>query len=321
MTFDPGRLHPTLLDGVPLGARWRTLTELPAGGKVETDDVGVRLAMYRRLIESTNPRGALGQHDELHPLWGFAHQLVWQQRSGRLGGAGGVGGRGDAIDPASWWGRCNYALSVVPYWVAMEDGLVPRLEFARPGQMYLMATASWRDALGMMVAYVKDADLEPLRMEVWKAHLHGLDAAMREHFEKHVALPLEERHFATGWARMVDLFAAAGLRTDLERLAHDGGALPSRMLRAEDDLADLPKPERAMARLVAGLGARAPWRWAVEARMWQRMMRERAERLDAERLLAALFGKGDDVWSTRTRALKAAFAKGPPRRTSKGDRV
>lgn len=318
MAFDPARLHPTLLDAVPLGARWRALEELPVGSAVDTDDVGVRMAMYRRLIESTNPRGALGAHDELHPLWGFAHQLAWQQRSGRLGGAG---GSSDAIDPASWWGRCNYALSVVPYWVAMEDGLVPRLQLARPTQMYLMATSTWQGALRMMVAYVRDADLEPLRLEVWRAHLHGLDAARREHVEKHTALPLEERHFATGWARMVDLFAAAGWRTDLERIAHDGGALPSRMLRAREDFADLPKPERAMARLVAGLGARAPWRWAVEARMWDRMMRERAERLDAERLLAALFGKGDDVWGDRKRALKAALAKSPPHRTTKRDRV
>jgi hypothetical protein len=144
---------------------------------------------------------------------------------------------------------------------------------------------------------------------------------MREHFEKHVALPLEERHFATGWARMVDLLAAAGWRTDLERIAADGGALPSRMLRAREDFADLPKAERATARLVSGLGARAPWRWAVEARMWQRMMRERAERQDAERLLAGLFGKGDGVWSLRRRALRAALAKSPPRPARRGDRV
>ena len=58
MTFDPARLHPTLLDAVPLGARWRTLVELPAGGKVDTDDVGVRMAMYRADLVDFIGRGS-----------------------------------------------------------------------------------------------------------------------------------------------------------------------------------------------------------------------------------------------------------------------
>jgi len=45
------------------------------------------------------------------------------------------------------------------------------------------------------------------------------------------ALPADEQRFARGWIRMVDLFGAAALRTDLAYLAsHGTGALPGRML-------------------------------------------------------------------------------------------
>lgn len=308
MAFDAARLHPTLVAQVGFGARWAALTEPAPGATVDVADVGVRLAMYRRLIEATNPRGALGAHDELHPLWGYVAQLAWQQRSGRLGADG------DAIAPTSWWGGCNYALSVVPYWSAMQAGLVPRLSFPDPDHFYLMATDSWRRALVMMVDYVRDADLEWLRLEVWRAHLHAIDAAERANRARYYALPATERRFARGWVRMVALFGAAAWRTDLVRIAGPGGgALPSRVLREHDDLADLPPAERATARQVLAVGDRAPWRWAVELRVWQRLMRERPERDDAAAILAALFGQGDGVWSTRLRAARAALASTPPR--------
>ena len=300
MPFDPARV-PAQVDQVPFGARWRGLTELAEGTTVDVLDVGVRLAMLRALIERTNPRGALGAHDELHPLWGYAAQLAWQQRSGRLGGDG------DRIDPTSWWGGCNYALTVVPYWAAMQRGIVPRLGFADPDRgYYLQAWLAWGDALRIMVEYVRDAELEPLRQAVWAAHLDSIDAGRRDHYEKHLALPAPERRFATGWMRMVELLGAAVWRTDLVELTTGGAAaLPEKVLRTDADVAALPKAERATARQVLGLGERTPWRWAVEVRAWRRMMRERRERDDAKRLLAGLFGKGDDVWATRLRALKA----------------
>jgi len=58
-----------------------------------------------------------------------------------------------------------------------------------------------------------------------------LDIATARHRAEHAAMPAEERRFARGWVRMVDLFSAAGWRTDLQRRAETGaGDLPSRVL-------------------------------------------------------------------------------------------
>ncbi len=312
MVFDAQRLHPTLLDQARFGARWRTLDEL-ALRAVDPNDVGVRLALYRSLIERTNPRGAMGAHDELHPLWGYVAQLAWQQRSGRLG-------RGDDIIVGqSWWGGMNYALSVVPYWAAMQEGVVPALSLPEPPLKFSRAIIEWRRVVQMMMAYVGDADLEPLRREVWRAHLMSIDAGEREHVSRRLMLPMLERRFSLGWTRMVELFAAAAWRTDLPRVIALGDTLPSRVLVDDATLAALPKAERATARQVIELGDRAPWRWAVEVGLWKRTMRERPERDDAPALLAALFGRGDSVWSQRLRALKATVASEPRGPKPRGD--
>ena len=312
MAFDAARLHPTLLDQARFGARWRTLDEL-ALRAVDGNDVGVRLAMYRSLIERTNPRKALGAHDELHPLWGYVAQLAWQQRSGRLGTGD------DRILGQSWWGGMNYALSVVPYWAAMQEGVVPALALPEPPLKFSRAVVVWRTAVKMMMAYVADADLEPLRREIWEAHLASIDAGEREHFSRRLELPPLERRFSLGWTRMVELFAAAAWRTDLPRVIALGDTLPSKVLVDEATLATLPKPERATARQIIELGDRAPWRWAVEVGLWKRTMRERPERDDAPALLAALFGRGEGVWSQRLRALKATVASEPRSRKPRHD--
>src|SRR5688500_8784697 len=82
-------------------------------------DVRSRLAMYRQLVERVNGRRNFGGDAERHPFWGYASQLAWQHKSGRLGATESV------IDRDSWWGACNYSLSVIPFVAAMQLGLVP----------------------------------------------------------------------------------------------------------------------------------------------------------------------------------------------------
>ncbi len=249
--------------------------------------------MYRLLVERTNVHGSFGAHDELSPFWGYASQLAWQARSGRLGG------RGTAIDPASWWGGCNYALSVVPYVAAMQTGLVPSLA-VEVDRGYAPAIGAWHTAFAAFVDPACDHDR--VRLVVWRAHLESITFAVRRHEREYRAMPDAEQRFARGWVRMVDLFAAAAVRTDLEKLIETGGgALPSRMLRAGDPHEDLPRHERSTVRRVGELADRPGWRWALEVRIWRRMMRTRAARLDAEGLLAGMFGK--DRWAAGKRAL------------------
>ena len=243
-----------------------------------------RHEMYRLLVEGCNPTGVLGDRHELSPFWGYDAQLAWQHASGRLGD-------GDRIAAASWWGACNFSLSVVPYAVAIEHGLVPRVELDSSDlRGYATALPHWHGAFHRMLSLDRGADLEPLRFAVWRAHLASITIAVARHAREFAALPATEQAFARGWIRMVDLFGAAALRTDLEYLTPRPASLPSRILR-DADFSDLPRYEASTARRVIALGERPPWRWPLELAMWKRMIRTRAARDDIDAVMIELFGK------------------------------
>ncbi len=253
-----------------------------------------RHEMYRLLVERTNPKRVLGDRHQLSPFWGYDAQLSWQHASGRLG-------TGDTIASTSWWGACNFALSVVPYAAAAEHDLVPRETF--DVSAYRAALPHWHGAfhrmnslansappLGAAGLAIADAELEPLRFAVWRAHLVSITIAVERHAHELAQLPATEQAFARGWVRMVDLFGAAALRTDREYLATRPASLPSRIL--DGAFADLPRYERSAARRVIALGERPAWRWPLELAVWKRMMRTRAAREDLETVMAELFGRG-----------------------------
>jgi hypothetical protein len=268
--------------------------------------------MSSRYIERSNQRDAFGERDALCPFWGYASQLAWQERSGRLCAAGPGAG---AIDVDSWWGACNYSLSVIPYLAASDLGLVPALRLehagrpAPPPACYQRARARWREALRAMAALRPGDDLEPVRFAVWRAHLDSIETAVRASERAFRAMPPAERRFARGWVRTVELFGAAALRTDLQRIAEHGGSAPPRMLQAEelrDSFPGMSRAERRTVRIVFMLADRPAWRWAIEIRVWRRMMRPRGARDEAEVILAGLFGRGREVWPVRVRALRYA---------------
>ncbi len=310
MSFAASRPDRALLARLPFGDDWLALADPSETGVCDPLDARQRMSMYRLLIERGNPRGAFGERDVLCPFWGYASQLAWQERSGRLSShAAGAG----TIDPHSWWGACNYALSVIPYLAAADLGMVPALRLehagrpAPPPAVYHRPRARWRHALEVMAALRPGDDLEPARFAVWRAHLDSIETAVRASHAAYRALPPAERRFARGWVRTVELFGAAALRTDLERIAdHGGGALPPRLLRdeqARDPFPDMSRAERRTVRIVFALADRPSWRWAIEIRVWRRMMRPREARDQAEVILAGLFGRGREVWPVRVRAL------------------
>ncbi len=303
MTFDASRLDRALLARLPFGDDWIALVEPADDAACDPHDAGARLAMYRLLVERGNPRGALGDHDELSPFWGYASQLAWQRRSRRLSPAGTA-----AIDPASWWGACNYALSVVPYVAAAQLGVVPTLRLPPPPVMYRRSLAAWREAITTMTKLAPGDDLDGLRLAVWSAHLESIETAVRACTAAFRALPATERRFARGWVRMVELFGCAGWRTDLEKLGeHGGGDLPPRILGDDDPLSDFTRHERSTVRRVIALAERPGWRWQLETAVWRRIMRTRDARADAEAILAGLFGSGRAAWPVRARALRLAL--------------
>ena len=216
----------------------------------------------------------------LSPFWGYDAQLAWQHASGRLG-------EGDTIASSSWWGACNFALCIVPYAAAMEHDLVPRepLDVSAYGPVM----HHWHGAFHRMHSLEPGDDLEPLRFAVWRAHLASITLAVERHEAQRARLPAAEQRFARGWIRMVDLFGAAALRTDLDYLTPRPASLPSHILDGAFD--DLPRYERSTARRVIALGDRPAWRWPVELAMWKRMMRTRGARDQLDAVMIDLFGK------------------------------
>jgi hypothetical protein len=300
--FASARPDGSLLARVAFGDAWLALVDPSDGGVCDPDDVRHRLAMYRLLVERCNASGGFGTHDELSPFWGYVSQLAWQHASGRLGDPA-----TQAIEPTSWWGACNYALCIVPYVAAAKLGVVPALRFAEPPRDYAPAIDEWRAAITAMCGIRNGAtarDHDRVRIATWHAHLTSISIAVAMHRLEHARMPTLEQRFARGWIRMVDTFGAAGLRTDLVRLAHERSALPSRILISDAALAELPRGERATALRVCALADRPAWRWRLELLAWQRMMRSFAARGDVDPLLAVMVGRGG--WSQRARALAYA---------------
>ncbi len=319
MPFASDRPVRELLRRVTFGELWLSLRDPSDDGACDPASVLGRMALYRLLVERCGEPGAFGAGDALSPFWGYASQLAWQQRSGRLARPEGGGTPpGDRIDSTSWWGACNYALCVVPYVAGIQLGAVPPLRFPpdhADGEIsrYPDALSRWRDAIRRMQKLRPGGDTDSLRLMIWAAHLASTRTATRIHGSKLRAMSGAEQRFAQGWVRMVDLFAAAGLRTDLAYLAERGsGALPSRQLRASDAdgaFADLPRAEQSAARRVIALGDRPWWRWSVDRSIWRRIMRTRAAREDAQAILSGMFGRGRTAW--RSRALGFAYAALP----------
>lgn len=272
-----------LVDRMPFAAAWRALDL----DRPDAETVTGRLAMYRLLVERTG--------HERSPFWGYAAQLAWQAASERLGGA-------EHIAPASWWGACNFALSAIPYAAAAEQKLVAPAAIDARG--FEPALPLWHAALRALVA-TGTGDREPARFSLWRAHLASITLAVGRHADLHAALPATERAFANGWVRMVELFGAAALRTDLAYLAPLPPAeLPSRVLGERDDLADLSRHERAIVRRTIALGARPAWRWPIELAMWRRMMRTPGARASLDTVMGGLFGSS---WRNRVRVLAYAL--------------
>jgi hypothetical protein len=303
MAFAQQPADPARLARIEFGRDWSALSDPADRPECDPMEVSVRLGLYRLLVEQTNRHGGFGRHHEASPFWGYASQLAWQHRSGRLGSAPGV------IAADSWWGACNYALSVVPYAAAMELGVVPRLDLT-VADRYAAVLPAWRAAMVAMTSGPR-IDLDGVRVSVWRAHLASIRLAVAAHRAEYAAMPAPERRFARGWVRMVDLFAAAALRTDLDKLVETGGGtLPSRIL-SDAVQADLARHERNTVRRVGALADRPDWLWAIELALWRRIMRTRAARADGETLLTVLFSaRGDRV---RAVALAGAYAVLPAR--------
>jgi len=306
--------HPAELAELDLFTVWTTAREL--GDRFDPFRFEQRMAGYRLLIDATNRDGLFGVDNRHNPLWGLMFQHQWQFRTGRLGATARTDG---AIDPDAPWGYGNYTLSVVPWLGAAAAGVVPNLTIADPpgpsrfgyvvdGRVpdeLAPGVQDWCDFFVLVRESGWAADLEPIRLALWKAHKTCLDVVVgRIAGVDPAPYSALELTFLRGWCRMVDYLWAAAWPTDFGFMTEHGlDALPERLLETAEDLGALPGRARRNVRNILRLANTPTWRYNVNLRLWKRIMRTRAARDDVLAMLDAVFNPRKDNAAQRRRML------------------
>lgn len=281
-----------------------------------------RLAVYKLLMDATNrhANGVFGADNAGSVFWGYVFQLDWQMRSGRLTLANTPAGQ---IDPNAPWGYGNYALSVIPLLAAMRCGLLPTLDIlpaighsdfeygsgsAIP-PLFVNAVGEWQRFYGLLRQLRPGDDLEPMRVELWRAHFFSLTAiepALHEHALKYSSQ--NELDFLLGWIRMVDFLGAAAWRTDLNYMLDNGiGWLPERPLTDADVPGNMPDMDARVnnnVKNIVGLTHLPRWRFAINLWLWKRAMRSKAARAEVLPMLDATFNPSPENVAARRRMLR-----------------
>lgn len=311
-------------------AMWAALPQLD--GVADPFVFEQRMAVYKLLIESMNARGVFGDENELNVFWGYAFQLEWQWRSGRLRLETTPPGR---IDPNSMWGYANYSLSVVPYIAAAQLGIAPSIEILPPsapssesavdyphggtaGAYHIPAlleapVREWRRFFEFVQQFQKGNDIEPLRIVQWAAHKSSLVTVEHGVFElgRRFSSPAE-RDFLLGWIRMVDFLGTAAWRTDLIYMLENGiGTLPERALTAQDvpgKIADMDERVNNNLVNISGLTHQSKWRFAFNLYLWKRAMRSRQARDEVLPMLDATFNPSPKNVKERRKLLRYMLA-------------
>jgi hypothetical protein len=303
--------HPEELATLDLFEVWTTAAELT--DRFDPFRFEQRMAAYRTMIHASNGAGLFGADNRHNPLWGLMFQHQWQYRTGRLGATDG------AIDPNAPWGYGNYTLSVIPWLGAVAAGVVPKLTIAGPPSSSRFryvdnesvpdeltnGVRDWRDFFVLVKESDANADREPLRLSLWKAHKTCLDVVVTTiaGIDPAPYSPLELT-FLRGWCRMVDYLWAAAWPTDFEFMTEHGlDVLPETLLRQAEDLTALPDRARRNVKNVLRLADTPTWRYNINLRLWKRIMRTREARDDVVTLLDAVFNPRKDNAAERRRLL------------------
>ena len=307
-------VHPDELAELDLYKVWTTAEEL--NGTFDPFRFEQRMAGYRTMIDASNSAGLFGVDNRHNPLWGLMFQHQWQYRTGRLGVTTQADG---VIDPDAPWGYGNYTLSVVPWLGAAAAGVVPDLPIAGPPARsrfryvagdsvpaeLAAGVADWRVFFELVTRSGPGADLEPIRLALWKAHKTCLDVVV-ERIAGIDPAPYSalELTFLRGWCRMVDYLWAAAWPTDFGFMTEHGlDVLPERLLVHAEDLAALPNRARRNVRNILRLAQTPTWRYNLNLRLWRRVMRTRAARDEVLPMLDAVFNPRKDNAPQRRRML------------------
>jgi hypothetical protein len=218
-----------------------------------------RLGLYKILINITTPLMPFcSSSNASNILFALPSQFGWQYSSNRLFTNSTLN-----MSLDSWWASANYYLSVIPFLVAVDVGLIPQESFRIVQyqnfcsnsieclQQVPKAMKQWYKFFIHLQQSHKNIDdriidnhyLAPM----WSAYKTSIDEALPLIESKLSLLPSNlERLFGYGWARLISLIAMTRKNTNLyETIKNQHVFLPRRMLLESDkqkqsnDLPDL----------------------------------------------------------------------------------
>ncbi|XP_020842837.1 protein LEG1 homolog [Phascolarctos cinereus] len=216
-----------------------------------------RMGIYKILITFTAEYfERFAPNNEANILWGLPLQHGWQYETGRLADptseteCGKENGDDTCISVNSWWACMNYYLCALPFFGAVEAGVLgissDQVKLSPPpkDQMYFCynvtaCRSSFPDAMTKWNTFfqqVKESSksLDDLLKYLWDAHIASLEAARSIFDNRNLYFPKPESDFAEGWSNAVDYIAAIRFETTLKKMNKFQKYLPPRLLKSDD---------------------------------------------------------------------------------------
>ncbi|XP_043819766.1 protein LEG1 homolog [Dromiciops gliroides] len=218
-----------------------------------------RMGMYKILITLTAEYfERFAPNNEANILWGLPLQHGWQYETDRLTDptnetkCGRQNGDPTCISVDSWWACKNYYLSVLPFFGAIEAGVLgissDQVKVLPPPKdqihfcydvtdcrsSFPAAMTKWK----MFFQQIKkpSKSLDDLLKYLWDAHVTSLEAARYIFDNRYLYISKPESDFAKSWVKAVDYIAASRFETTLKKTTRFQKALPPRLLKHDDHL-------------------------------------------------------------------------------------
>ena len=261
-----------------------------------------RLGLYKILIDVTTPLMPFcASSNASNILFALPSQFGWQFESNRLFTNGTLD-----ISTDSWWASANYYMSVVPFLVAVDVGLIPPETFhivQREGfcsnstdclTQVPKAMKQWHLFFSGLLHSGQLTDARTIDhyylAPMWSAYTASIENALPLIKAKLGLLPSPtEQSFGQAWARLVSLIAMTRKNTNLyETLKNQRSFLPSRMLVESDRLIqsnDLPDLVNGSLELL--FGVQFDWLVAIEF-VWKKMTCNYEGRIYAQQAIESI---------------------------------
>jgi hypothetical protein len=260
-----------------------------------------RLGLFKILINITTPfMPFCSSSNASNILFALPSQFGWLFNSNRLFTNGTMN-----ISVNSWWASANYYLSVIPFLVAMDIGLIDKEPFRIVSRDKFCshsyeclhqvpdAMAQWHlffIHLQQSASCIGNEKLDKRIIDkcylgpMWLAYKSSLDGAFPLVQSKIHFLPSNaEKLFGLAWARLLNLIAMTRKNTDLhETIKNQRQFLPYRMLNESDRSPhsnDLPDSVNKSLKVLFSF--RFDWLSSIE-KVWQRITCNYESRVNAQ---------------------------------------